>query len=174
MTTKRPMIPALLIDCEKNSSYRHINARFIWIDELNDKNGKHCSQSGEIVYPSSYGETKNYDNLFIWSQAGKNDSGFYGFGVVYRQCYSVDLRDAKSMFKTLDMIEKKSQKYFDEFGRFTSISEYIFGIAKALKIKYFVFRRYDDNELGYREYETNAHGLDKLRSYEKEQLPKKE
>jgi hypothetical protein len=88
---------------------------------------------------SDYGSTQNglrLADLEVYSQGNNETSSgeprrLYAFEVQYK-AYSVDLRTAAGMFKTLTAIEKRTEKMEAEYGRPGSYGLYLLRVAKAI------------------------------------------
>lgn len=74
----------------------------------------------------------------------------YGYHVEYFSPYSVELRDAEKMYKTLKKINNKLKKMESEFGTHKSFGEYVSRFAKAVGAKVVVFyENFDPKEANY-------------------------
>lgn len=65
----------------------------------------------------------------------------YGFTTEYREPYSVDLRRAKRMVKTLDLVNRKLDKFSETRGYVKTYGDYLGRIAETFGCKGMVFDR---------------------------------
>lgn len=166
---------ALKVDSEQDGRYAHIRAKFCWIDtESQQSNPKYNCQLGEIVWPDCWGETKWAHNLRINSQTNIEDDGkwthYYGMELHYDNCSSLEISDLEVMLKTLRKIVTAHERYITEHGRYTSIAEFCFQIAKVSKCKYLIVKSPENREYGYRALLVDDTGLGYLRRLERDSI----
>jgi hypothetical protein len=79
-------------------------------------------------------------NLRVWSQGNNDDRErhLYGFELRYMNLYAVELRDAKRMFKTLNLIEARIESLAKKYGRPTTFGQYLARVADAIGADTFV------------------------------------
>lgn len=80
-------------------------------------------------------------NLYIESQGDKStqaERGLYGWQVRFKDAYSVDLRAAKAMVKTLTRVDTKLKQMSEKLGPAGSYSEFVLRIAAILKVTYII------------------------------------
>ncbi len=75
-----------------------------------------------------------YDDLVVRAQAHmkSGDAEFYGWSVVYRQPYEVNLDRAETMVKTLRKVNRHMEKLTTKFGSPQNFAEYVGRVADAL------------------------------------------
>ena len=97
------------------------------------------------------------DCLRINSQGRDADDPrhLYGWEVEYKDCYSVDLRRAEQMAKTLKTIETRTAKLEEKYGRPGSFGAYVARIANAISADAIVF--VDGADSGW--HHSNGHRI---------------
>jgi hypothetical protein len=134
MKTERPDLHVLVTE-EHSSGYYHLDCRIV-------------VQKFEDHQWTPYGDLRDdydgplYAHLRIRCQ-GDSDSRtraadreqVYGFTVDYQDQYSVDVRKAERMYKTLKTIATKMEKIQEARGYVRSFGEYIGRVAEAIGAK---------------------------------------
>jgi hypothetical protein len=122
-------------------SYFHVNASIItigltasdrrWIDQGNTVNVAHDAirNVGDELENGLY-----LNNLQVRSQGENNASSrrLYGWEVVYRDIYAVDLTTAERMTKTLRTIRARMDKAESTYGRPSTYGAYLARVASAI------------------------------------------
>jgi hypothetical protein len=121
----------------KEHGYYHLRARV-------------CTQhyfSGEASEWKPYGVDDDYSDGLLWSglqvscqgdeqsqrRSGEAERGaVYGFGVVYADVHTVELRKVRRMAKTLEKIERGLDKLQQSRGYVRSYGEYLGRVAEVL------------------------------------------
>jgi len=133
-TDKRGNELHLIVTEERDNGYFHLRAR-VTTQKFEDHNWV------------PYGVDDDYSDGLLWSglrincqgddrsreRSGEGDGGaVYGFDVDYRDVYSVDLRKARRMAKTLDKLDKGLAKMTEARGYVRSYGEYIGRVAEVI------------------------------------------
>lgn len=94
-----------------------------------------------------------YANLSITAQRNcrEGDNAWYGMSVEYRDVYSVSLRDAELMAKTLRRIGKSYERANERFGYTDDLAVYCARLADAIGVT-------DRRPYGHREKEITING----------------
>jgi hypothetical protein len=127
----------LLVREERKDGYFHLRAQVV-IQKY---------ESAEVSGWKPYGVEDSYSDGLLWTglqvscqgdkdsrvRMGEGDRGaVYGFDVEYRDVWSVDLRKARRMSKTLDKIEKGMARLSEQRGYVRSYGEYLGRVAEVL------------------------------------------
>lgn len=113
-----------------NTDYAHAKIRFGYEDETD-----HTPRWFDSDHPLS--------ELEITSQGNSRDDErrLYGYETRYKGVYSVDLRKAETMAKTLRKLDKALTAENDQLGYATDWPEYARRVLKALGVKQVWFTR---------------------------------
>ena len=104
--------------------------------------------TASVVYLREDGEVRNYtdswgeepfDSLMVTALVDVNDTfgDSYGYSTEYRDLYSVRLRRAETMLKTLRKVERGLLRIDEIDGMIVSFPEYLLRVARILKIRKF-------------------------------------
>jgi hypothetical protein len=147
---KDPTTVGLYVRTERDRDYFHVFATAVtigltaWDRRLID------AGSTTDVRPDTI---RNFrDELFngMWlnhltavSQGSNTDTTrhLYGFGLEYRNLFSVDSREAKNMAKTLASIEQRMARLATRYGAPATFGAYLARVAAAVGATRFVFPR---------------------------------
>lgn len=162
---------AIRLDRVKNyEKFFHMKGTFVTINDEKHDSPKHSCNLGEIIWPDSYGSTRQFYDLEIWSQGDTDcERKYYSWEIRYKGVYSVDLRQAEMMAKTLKGMESRLTKYAEKHGRALTVADYFLAVALTNKVKYFVKNNPPDRTLGFERFEAigaNLHRLDSFSRFE--------
>jgi hypothetical protein len=86
--------------------------------------------------------------------------GMGNYGVSYHNVYDLELREAEAKAKTLRNIDRKLDKYRQEYGIVESFDAYLMRVAKAIGSKTIMVRgRKTSHKWGYAGYEYFDYGI---------------
>jgi hypothetical protein len=84
-------------------------------------------------------DTPGYYDLTCTGYAkGREIEGSYGWGIEYRNAYSVDLRRAKQMLKTLAAVDKTMEKMRTQEGNPQTFGQFVNRFARAIGASYLI------------------------------------
>lgn len=88
----------------------------------------------ELHYPGMFGIGSEFSELEISAYREERDGvvHWWGYGIEYKGVYSLDLRRAEVIVKTLRSIERKMDKLRDRFGYVSDFPSYLAYVADAL------------------------------------------
>lgn len=123
------------------TEYAHAIIRFCYVDETDQT-------------PRFFVDQHPLSDLVITSQGNSNDQerSLYAFEARYQSVYSVDLRRAEAMAKTLRKVGKALDAANDELGWTVDYPEFARRILKALGVKEVWFKRNNARFLSNSEY----------------------
>ena len=143
----------LLLSVESSYDYGHIDARVVR-RAIPDRTNP---DTGKIEYFDGKSDAYGYRNC-IWSSGNKNafyvenfvirnqfdtrtSEPAYGWDSKFKDVYSIDLKEAEHMVRTLKVVIKKLDEFSSEFGYAQDFSGYLVRVAKILGIKKFAIAR---------------------------------
>lgn len=140
---KTTAILGLHVTKEHSDGYFHLYARPVYVgprpSQLTDAFRQTVLPSRDEVQSLGMYEDETFnglwlDGLKVRSQGADRDTPrhLYGFKVDFHEVYSVDLRKAQKMVKTLSTLDKRMEKLDQKFGRVDSFSAYLLRVAAAL------------------------------------------
>ena len=99
-----------------------------------------------------YGLDDTYGDGHLWSgletycqgdaqSASRDRDAVYGFSAEYRDVYTVDVRKARRMIKTLEKIERSLNKLSEARGYVQNYGDYCGRVAEALGCQGMIFER---------------------------------
>jgi len=133
-------IQALLVRVESDSGssyYKHMRAKFVWINSDKFDNSNYACQHGFIDHANSHGDTEWAHELEANSQSSMDESNYYGMELRYKP-YACSLRDCERMYKTLKSLEGKLDKFAEVHDYAKDVTEYMFRLALVSKCKYII------------------------------------
>lgn len=134
---KNPMY--LLVTEQREHGYFHLRAAVV-------------TQKYEHNAWIPYGIDDDYSDGLLWSGLRVNCQGdrdsqvrdrepVYGFATEYRDVFSIDVRKARRMLKTLERIERNLNKLSEVRGYVRNFGEYLGRVAEALDCSGIAFQR---------------------------------
>lgn len=130
---------------ESKDGYFHMYATPCEQGDMTERGG-YGSPSADTFYPRGMtGQT--LDGLRVVSQGdersarlqGDGTARLYGYGVEYRDVYSVDLDRAETMARTLRRIRTSLDKTNETDGYAESFAALVLRVGRALKVKGYVY-----------------------------------
>ena len=135
---------ALLVSTKIDGSYGHIKANVVRLEEGKVRNPRHSWDNKTSEF---------YEDLWATCQMSQDHEGSYGWGVAYRDMYSVNITTAEKMVKTLKTIDRKYSALVNKIGEPTTYGGYVAYIASAIGAEQIIFYHengqrsyYDDSE----------------------------
>jgi hypothetical protein len=154
-TTATSRERALLFRLTKSQQYSLPHRReeiiFTVITHDDGKQIRGCSGHGETDRKGSIDEDDLRDLRISCSLATDLDSKSYGWDVAYHQPYSVDLRAAERILKTLKLIEQRLARLEKLFGRPSDFGQYVARVAQALDCRAVAFEASETHSSLYRD-----------------------
>lgn len=154
----------LLVTTKQEQGYFHVSAYPVTIGP--NAWEQRSRIDGSFAYPDIHSRTirnasddlvngLDLNNLLAYSQGHDEaaDRKLYGWEVRYHNVYTVDLRKAERMTKTLRTVEKRMEKLTASYGHPATYGAYLARVARAIGATTFVFHK-DGGRTGWCHSET--------------------
>jgi hypothetical protein len=136
----------------------------LWELRQVDQGRAHNVPADRIRNPSGSGESDGtalyLENLTVNSQGDSDARRLYGWGVEYRQVFSIDARKAALMVRTLTTIDRRMERADQKYGRAATFGSYLARVADAIGADAIV--RPPSKATGW-SYDDNAHQIDNIK-----------